>query len=72
MENGRLTKQVIGYADITHRNGSVEHLEYVESGPIAIGWVFKCEDDRLVIIHPSSVARIEINRYKINVCGIKV
>lgn len=58
---------MLGVAYITHRNGTTETIEYVAHGATPIGWTFKLLDDVLVIVHPASVVKIEIQRYKIEV-----
>ena len=61
-----MSERVLGVAEITHRNGVVETLEYLAHGASPIGWTFQVEGDGLVIIHPASVQSIKITRYKLD------
>ncbi len=60
------TVKILGYVDITHRNGSVEKFEYSAHQITAIGWVFNDVDGKVTVVHPASVTKIEIFKYKIN------
>ncbi len=59
--------KILGYADITHKNGTVEKIEYMAHQAMALGWTFQLSDETMMVVHPSSVTKIEINRYKINI-----
>jgi hypothetical protein len=62
-----MSERVLGVALIHHRNGTVEKMEYVAHGATPIGWTFQVSEGGLVVIHPSSVTKMEIVRYKLDV-----
>ena len=61
------TERILGVAQITHKNGTIENIEYMAHGASPIGWTFQVSDVGMVVIHPSSVTKIEITRYKLDI-----
>ena len=62
-----MNDKILGVAVVTHRNGTTEKLEYMAHGATPIGWTFQVSDGGLVVIHPASVVKIEITRYRVDV-----